>query len=179
MVDVRRVGLEETLALKQRVLRPHQTIEELAQENAGLPDLACFAVVEGERVIGTATVHREAAPWAPHETPAWRLRSMATEEGRRGQGIGTALLTALIARCEAGPWRQMIAVIGDSGNAGSIAVHRNAGFALIGTLPETSVPVVTAPKPFIEKTRSTGSRKCREESFSATCRAARSSSSRN
>ena len=96
MVDVRRVGLEETLALKQRVLRPHQTIAELAQENTGLPDLACFAVVEGERVIGTATVHREAAPWAPHETPAWRLRSMATEEGRRGQGIGTALLTAIV-----------------------------------------------------------------------------------
>jgi len=96
VVDVRRVGLEETLALKQRVLRPHQTTEELAQENAGLPDLACFAVVEGERVIGTATVHREAAPWAPHETPAWRLRSMATEEGRRGQGIGTALLTAIV-----------------------------------------------------------------------------------
>ena len=96
MVDVHRVGLEETLALKQRVLRPHQTIEELAHENAGLPDLACFAVVEAGRVIGTATVHREAAPWAPHESPAWRLRSMATEEERRGEGIGTALLTTIV-----------------------------------------------------------------------------------
>lgn len=96
MVDVRSVALEETLALKQRVLRPHQTIEELAREFTGLPDLACFAALEDGRVIGTATVHREAAPWAPGDTPAWRLRGMATEEGRRGQGIGAAALAAAI-----------------------------------------------------------------------------------
>jgi L-amino acid N-acyltransferase YncA len=53
---------------------------------------------------------------------------------RRGEGIGAALLGALIARCEAGPWRQMLAVIGDSGNAGSIALHRRLGFEMVGTL---------------------------------------------
>lgn len=53
---------------------------------------------------------------------------------RRGQGIGAALLGGLIARCEAGPWRQMLAVIGDSGNAASIALHRRFGFELVGTL---------------------------------------------
>ena len=41
--------------------------------------------------------------------------------GHGGRGVGAALLSALIARCEAGPWRQMIAIIGDSGNAASIA----------------------------------------------------------
>ena len=45
-----------------------------------------------------------------------------------------ALLGALIARCEAGPWRQMIAIIGDSENAGSIALHRRFGFEPTGTL---------------------------------------------
>src|SRR5690242_4905789 len=93
---VRRVDLEDTLALKQRVLRPHQTIDELARECAGLVDLACFAVVEEGRVLGTATVHREAAPWAPGDTPAWRLRGMATEDDRRGEGIGAAALAAAI-----------------------------------------------------------------------------------
>jgi L-amino acid N-acyltransferase YncA len=50
-----------------------------------------------------------------------------------GRGIGRALLSEVIARCEAGPWRQMIAVIGDSANAGSIALHASLGFAPVGT----------------------------------------------
>ncbi len=48
-------------------------------------------------------------------------------------GIGSALMAALIDRCERGPWRQMIAVIGDSANAGSIALHRKFGFEHVGT----------------------------------------------
>ncbi|RXF74387.1 GNAT family N-acetyltransferase [Hansschlegelia zhihuaiae] len=50
-----------------------------------------------------------------------------------GRGVGRALLAELIARCEAGPWRQMIAVIGDSANAGSIALHASLGFTAVGT----------------------------------------------
>ena len=44
------------------------------------------------------------------------------------------LLGALIERCESGPWRQMLAVIGDSDNAASIALHRRFGFQPVGTL---------------------------------------------
>lgn len=55
--------------------------------------------------------------------------------GMAGRGIGAALLAALIARCEAGPWRQMLATIGQGdGNAGSIALHARMGFARIGAL---------------------------------------------
>lgn len=50
------------------------------------------------------------------------------------QGIGRALLGALIERCENGPWQQMIAVIGDSANHGSIALHTAMGFEMVGTL---------------------------------------------
>ncbi|PJX25834.1 GNAT family N-acetyltransferase [Advenella sp. S44] len=52
-------------------------------------------------------------------------------------GAGSRLLAELIRLCEAGPWRQMIAVIGDSANAASIGVHRKAGFEMIGALPAT------------------------------------------
>ena len=45
-----------------------------------------------------------------------------------GRGVGRVLLHALIERCTALGLRQMIAVIGDSGNAGSIALHRALGF---------------------------------------------------
>jgi L-amino acid N-acyltransferase YncA len=52
----------------------------------------------------------------------------------QGQGIGRLLLAELIARCEAAGARQMLAVIGDSANAGSIRVHRALGFADVGVL---------------------------------------------
>jgi L-amino acid N-acyltransferase YncA len=53
---------------------------------------------------------------------------------RQGQGIGKALLLAVIAECEVLGLRQMVAMIGDSENAGSIGVHRSCGFEPSGTL---------------------------------------------
>ena len=69
--------------------------------------------------------------------PAYRYTvedSVYVGDGLNGRGIGTALLAELIARCERGPWRQMLAVIGDSDNAGSIALHRRMGFVPAGNL---------------------------------------------
>ncbi|MET0381951.1 MAG: N-acetyltransferase family protein [Burkholderiaceae bacterium] len=52
----------------------------------------------------------------------------------RGQGAGKLLLVELIARCEALGLRQMLAVIGNAGNRGSIAVHAACGFEHGGVL---------------------------------------------
>ncbi len=51
-----------------------------------------------------------------------------------GQGIGRLLLPALVAECEARDLRQMIAVIGDSGNTASIRLHEACGFRMVGVL---------------------------------------------
>lgn len=50
----------------------------------------------------------------------------------QGRGVGKALLSAVIAHCEAMGLRQMLAVIGDSGNAGSIGLHTALGFTPAG-----------------------------------------------
>jgi phosphinothricin acetyltransferase len=95
--------------------------------DAGLPYLC--AELHGE-VAGYAY----AAPYRPR--PAYRYTiedSVYVEAGLRGLGLGRALLAALIARCEAGPWRQMLAVIGDSANGASIALHRRLGFSHVGS----------------------------------------------
>lgn len=60
--------------------------------------------------------------------------SVYIADGFGGRGLGLALLTALIERCDAGPWRQLVAVIGNSGNAGSIALHARLGFERVGVL---------------------------------------------
>lgn len=52
----------------------------------------------------------------------------------QGRGIGRLLLAELMARCEALGARQMLAVIGDAANAGSIGVHRALGFEHTGVL---------------------------------------------
>ena len=49
------------------------------------------------------------------------------------RGIGRALLVRLIVASETAGFRQMVAVIGDSTNTGSIEVHRTAGFRMVGT----------------------------------------------
>jgi L-amino acid N-acyltransferase YncA len=69
--------------------------------------------------------------------PAYRFsleNSIYIDHARRGQGVGKRLLAHLLERCEAVGCRQMIAVIGDSANTGSIALHASQGFRFAGVL---------------------------------------------
>lgn len=69
--------------------------------------------------------------------PAYRFTledSVYVLPGKGGKGIGSALLGELIDRCAALGYRQMIAVIGDSANHGSIRLHARHGFREVGVL---------------------------------------------
>ena len=97
---------------------------------AGLPYLVAE---DGGRVLGYAY----AGPYRPR--PAYRSTvedSIYVAPDAKGRGIGRALLARLIADVEARGFRQMVAVIGDSGNAASIGIHRALGFAHVGTLKD-------------------------------------------
>lgn len=72
-----------------------------------------------------------------HERSAYRFTledAVYIAPDRARSGIGHALLTEILARATAGGYRQMVAVIGDSENYGSIGLHRALGFRRIGTL---------------------------------------------
>ncbi len=87
----------------------------------------------GGRVIGYAY----AGPYRPR--PAYRFaveNSVYLQPAAHRRGIGMQLLQRLIGESEARGYRQMIAVIGDSANAGSIGVHAKCGFQMIGTHPD-------------------------------------------
>eukprot|EP01117_Protostelium_nocturnum_P013772 TRINITY_DN5178_c0_g1_i1.p1 TRINITY_DN5178_c0_g1~~TRINITY_DN5178_c0_g1_i1.p1 ORF type:complete len:189 (+),score=46.60 TRINITY_DN5178_c0_g1_i1:35-568(+) len=60
--------------------------------------------------------------------------SIYLRNGYERKGIGKALLKELIKRSVERGYRQMIAVIGDSDNAGSIGLHTHMGFQMVGTL---------------------------------------------
>lgn len=55
-------------------------------------------------------------------------------DSARGQGLGRLLLSALCEAAQAAGVRKMLAVVGDSANAGSIGLHRTCGFTHAGTL---------------------------------------------
>lgn len=96
--------------------------------SAGLPYLVAEA---GGEVIG----YTYATGYRPRSAYRHTIEdSIYIDENWRGRGLGAKLLEALIDRCEAGPWRQLVAVIGGSGNAGSIALHSRLGFEHVGVL---------------------------------------------
>ena len=90
-----------------------------------------LVAVRGEQILGYAYANYF------RTRPAYRFsveNSIYVREGLRRQGVGRALLTALIARCEANGVRQILAVIGDSANTGSIGLHAACGFRFAGVL---------------------------------------------
>ncbi len=71
--------------------------------------------------------------------PAYRFtveNSVYVAPWARRRGVASRLLEALISECEALPYRQMVAIIGDSDNQASIDLHRKAGFRLVGILED-------------------------------------------
>lgn len=94
----------------------------------GLPYIVA---VENGRVVGYAY----AGPYRHRRAYRFSVENsvyMAPDMG--GRGIGRRLLERLIADCKACGCRQMVAIIGDSGNQASIALHKRVGFEETGVL---------------------------------------------
>lgn len=69
--------------------------------------------------------------------PAYRFSaedSIYLDPQAAGQGLGRRLLDELARKAQAAGIRKLIAVIGDSGNAASVGLHRALGFTPAGTL---------------------------------------------
>ncbi|MBI3503260.1 MAG: N-acetyltransferase [Proteobacteria bacterium] len=105
---------------------------EFAQRRKAIIDkgLPYLAIDLDGRLAGYAY----AGPFRPRSAYRFSVEdSIYVAPGLAGRGIGRALLLALIARTTAWGARQMIAVIGDSANAGSIGLHASLGFRMVGT----------------------------------------------
>ncbi|NMM20790.1 MAG: N-acetyltransferase [Rhodoferax sp.] len=94
----------------------------------GLPYLVA---TQGDHILGFAYCN-----WFKPR-PAYRFSaedSIYLDPNAQGLGLGRALLAELAVRAEQAGVRKLIAVIGDSANAGSIGVHRSVGFSQVGIL---------------------------------------------
>ncbi len=93
-----------------------------------------FLVAEADGIIAG---YAYASPWRPK--PAYRHTvedSVYLAPGQRGRGLGRMLLQSLLAGCADAGVRQVIAVIADTGDPASVALHRACGFADAGRLSQ-------------------------------------------
>jgi phosphinothricin acetyltransferase len=96
-----------------------------AVQALGLP----YLVADDGEIVGFAY----ASAFRPR--PGYRFTaedSVYVAHGAMGRGVGRALLQAIIDRCTALGLRQLMAIIGDSANTPSIALHAALGFTHIG-----------------------------------------------
>ena len=87
------------------------------------------------RLDGEVAGYAYGSAW--RSRPAYRYTvedSIYVAPGMRRSGVGGALLRELIGQCAQRGFRQMVAVVGNSANTGSLRVHEAQGFSLVGTL---------------------------------------------
>lgn len=109
---------------------------EIARRRRAMLDrgLPYMVAEQAGRVVG----YCYASPYRTRSAYRFTLEdSIYVEAAQIGRGIGRALLSALIERCAALGYRQMVAVIGGSEQSPSIRLHQALGFARIGVLPAT------------------------------------------
>lgn len=117
-----------------RPSRKFPTVDEMCQRMKSVTDSGLPWLVALYR--GIVVGYCYATFYRPRQAYRYTLEeSIYVDASTTGRGFGSALLQALIARCEQGPWRQMIAVVGDGqNNPGSLRLHKKHGFEIVGQL---------------------------------------------
>ena len=114
------------------------SVEEMAARFRKVVDSGCswLVAVDDSGVLGFAYYNQF------RDRSAYRFcveDSIYVREDVRGQGVGKALVARLIQDATSRGMRQMVAVIGDSENVGSIGVHASLGFHMVGTLKAAGI----------------------------------------
>lgn len=112
-------------------------LAEMTRRRAAILDGGYPYLVAADPATGAVLGYCYAGPYRPRRAYRFTVEdSVYVAADAMGRGVGIALLTELIGRCEALGFRQMIAVIGDSANHGSIKLHRKMGFREVGTFKD-------------------------------------------
>ncbi len=109
------------------------TVDEMVRRRAATLERGMPYLVAEDR--GEVVGYTYAGPWRPRSAYRYTLEdSIYVAPFVQRRGVGRALLGGLIERCTEMGYRRMIAVIGDSANQSSIALHRAMGFRQEGVL---------------------------------------------
>ena len=124
-MNVRQVPIEDTRPLRQQVLRPHQTVDELAEHEVdGAYAVGAF---DGDALLCVGFVNEEG-----DEPGDWRVRGMATAPQARGRGAGTAVLAALVEHAQVSGAKR----IWCNARVPAISLYERAGFRVVSDVFE-------------------------------------------
>lgn len=141
--DVRAVEASALWALRQRVLRPHQTIDQMRYPGDDDPDTAHFAAFAPGEGAPAAIVSLYRAPlrdgppravlsgdWAlvAQGQDAWQFRAMASAPEHRGRGAGAAVLAGLIAHARARGGK----LLWCNARLGAVGFYERFGMGVVG-----------------------------------------------
>ena len=147
---IERVGAEVVGALRHQVLRPGRPAAESfygADDDPGTIHIAAFLSngttispglgtgIGTDAVVAVGTAVAEAAPW-DRTAAAWRVRGMATQPDRRGGGLGTRVLAALLDAATV----QGAAIVWCNARVPACLLYERAGFVTRGAVFE--IPVI-------------------------------------
>lgn len=127
MLETRAVPPVDTRPHRRRLLRPHQTLEELAHPRELLPATGSFAAFVDGQIVGTVLVVPESRPAGEGLAP-WRLVSLAVDPARRRQGVGRGL----VLRCLQHVRRHNGDEVWCRARTGAIAFYEALGFLVEG-----------------------------------------------
>lgn len=113
---------------------PPDVVEMTRRRNAILSEGLPYIVAEDRgHILGYAY----AGPYRPRRAYRYTVEnSVYVHEDARGRGVGMALMRRIISDCKEAGKKQMIAVIGDKENIGSINLHQSCGFEKVGILKQ-------------------------------------------
>lgn len=126
-MEVRAVDAAAVRPLRLRVLRPHQTLAEMAYPGDEEPLALHVAACDVGGPVAVATI-------APGGHPAgaacgdWRIRGMATDPAYRGRGLGARLLARCLAHASAAGGGRVWCFA----RVGARSLYERAGFAAEG-----------------------------------------------
>src|SRR5215213_339767 len=138
-LTVRTVPLAQTRALRQAVLRPHQTVEDVAAHE--VPGAIAVGAFHGDELVAVGLTGPDGGPGA------WRVRGMATVPAARGRGAGAAVLDGLVRHAlAAGATR-----VWCNARTPARSLYERAGFAVVSDefeLPEIGPHLVMELRAF-------------------------------
>jgi GNAT superfamily N-acetyltransferase len=120
-IEVRPVPAAQTRALRQAVLRPHQSLEEM---HASEPERAyAVGAFDGDRLVAVGLI----GPDPDANAGSWRVRGMATDAPSQGRGFGTAVLAALLEHARAEQARRVWCTV----RTPARSLYERAGFRVL------------------------------------------------
>ena len=94
---IKEISGEATRPLRQKILRPTLTFEELNYDGDEDPKSVHFGYFEDDNIRAIATLYNSKTPALNQTKNMYRLRGMAVDEGLQGKGIGKKIIEKCVA----------------------------------------------------------------------------------